>query len=129
MFKDYYTFLSKWLQYLHKLLKDFRSKRLAVTKKDGNLFQYNSGDLVHIISPLTSQLQTSSRKIAIKYVGPLVVYKVIDPHNNLLMMLDGKSLRGLFKHERLKPATIRASQGNVCNLLQLKQIVNIGMNV
>ena len=48
--------------------------------KDRNFFQYNSRDLVYIISPLTSQLRTSSRKVALKYVGPLVVYKIIDPH-------------------------------------------------
>ena len=36
-------------------------------------FQYISGDLVYIISPLTSQLRTSSRKVTIKYVGPLVI--------------------------------------------------------
>ena len=41
--------------------------------KDRNSFQYNTGDLVHLISPLTSQLQTMSRKVAIKYVGPLVI--------------------------------------------------------
>ena len=35
-------------------------------------YQYNSGDLVYIISPLTSQLRTNSRKVTIKYVGPLV---------------------------------------------------------
>ena len=61
--------------------------------KDRDFFQYNSGDLVYIISPLTSQLRTSSRKVAIKYVGPLVVYKIIDPHNYLLMTLDGKILK------------------------------------
>ena len=97
--------------------------------KDRDFFQYNGGDLVYIISLLTSQLQTSSRKAAIKYVGFLVVYKIIDPHNYLLMTLDGIILRGLFEHERLKPAIIRTSQANVCNLLQLKQIVNIGMMV
>ena len=36
-------------------------------------FQYTSGDLVYLISPLTSQLRTSSRKVTIKYVGPLVI--------------------------------------------------------
>ena len=36
-------------------------------------YQYNSGDLVYIISPLTSQLRTNSRKVTIKYVGPLVI--------------------------------------------------------
>ena len=38
----------------------------------------------------------------------------------LLMTLDGKILRGLFEHEKLKPANIRRSQGNVHNLVQLK---------
>ena len=76
--------------------------------------------------PLTHQLHTTSRKVTIKYVGLVVIYKIIDPHNYLLMTLDGKILRGLFQHDRLKPTNIRTSQGNVCNLSQLKQIINIG---
>ena len=70
-----------------------------------------------MISLLTKQLGTSSRKVPIKYVGPLVIYKIVDPHNYLLMMLDGKILRGLFEHKRLKPAVIRTSQGNIHNYL------------
>ena len=61
-----------------------------------NFFQYNSRDLVCIISPLTSQLHTASREVMIKYVGPVVIYKIIDPHNYLLMTIDGKIIRGLF---------------------------------
>ena len=95
--------------------------------KDRMFFQYNSGDLVYIISPLTSQLQMATRKIMIKYVGPVVIYKIIDPHNYLLMTLDGKILQGLFEHERLKPAMIRTSEGNVNNLAKLKQIINAGI--
>ena len=53
--------------------------------KDRTFFKYNSGDLVYIISSLTSQLCTASRKIMVKYVGPVVIYKIIDPHNYLLM--------------------------------------------
>ena len=60
--------------------------------KDRENFQYRGGDLVYIISPLTSQLRTASQKITIEYVGPAVVYKIIDPHNYLLMTLDGKIL-------------------------------------
>ena len=48
--------------------------------------------------------------------GPLVIYKIIDPHNYLLMTVDDKTLRDLFAHERLKPTTIRTNTGNVCNL-------------
>ena len=62
-----------------------------------------------------------------KYVGPVVIYKIIDLHNYLLMSLDGSILRGLFEQERLKPANIRMSQGNIQNLAQLKQIMNAGL--
>ena len=70
--------------------------------------------------PLASQLRTNSQKIAAKYVGPVVVYKIIDPHNYLLMTLDGIILKGIFEHKRLKPAIIRTSQGNVQNLAELE---------
>ena len=43
-------------------------------------FQYRGGDLVYIISPLTSQLRTNSQNIAIIYIGPVVIYKIIDSH-------------------------------------------------
>ena len=65
----------------------------------------------------------------VKYVGLLAVYKIIDPHNYLLMTLDGKLLRGLFKHERIKPAIIRTSEGNVSNLANLRQVMSMGILV
>ena len=93
------------------------------------VFQHNNGDLAYIISLLTSYLHTDSRKVTIKYKGSVFIYKIIDPHNYLLMTLDGKILRGLFEHETLKPANIRTSQGNVQNLAQLKQIMNAGFEI
>ena len=54
----------------------------------------------------------------------------MDPQNYLLMTLDCKILRGLFEHERLKPAINRViSQGNIHNLPLLKQVINIGITV
>ena len=92
--------------------------------KNRENFHYRGGDLVYTISPLTSQLRTNSPKIAVKYVGPVVIYKIIEPHNYLIMTLERVMLRGIFEHERLKPAIIRTSQGNVQNLAELKQIMN-----
>ena len=45
------------------------------------------------------------------------------------MTLDGRILRGLFEHERLKPANIRTSHGNIHNLVQLKCIMNAGLKI
>ena len=122
--REYLLQLRKRLEYLHKLLKEFRMKRLALLNKNRDDFQYNSGDLVYIISPLTRQLRTASRKVSIKYIGPLAFYKIVDPCNYLLTTLDRKLLRGLFEHERLKPAVIRTNQGNVMNLSKLKQVMS-----
>ena len=128
-YKEYYEKLEKRLKYLQKVLLHFKMRQLALLNKDQEYFQYNSGDLVYLISPLMSQLRTASRKIMVKYVGPLVVSKIIDPHNYLLMTLDGKFLQGLFEHERINPAIIRTSEGNITNLAHLKQIMSIGMIV
>ena len=56
----------------------------------------------------------------IKYAGPVVIYKIIDPHNYLLMTLDDKISRGLFEHERLRPANITTSQGSVTKSCSVK---------
>ena len=71
------------------------------------------------------QLRTNSRKVSIKYIGPLVIYKIVDPHNYLLMTIDGQLMRGLFEHERLKPAVIRTDKGNVSTLSTLKKVINL----
>ena len=92
--------------------------------KDRENFQYRGGDLVYIIHPLTSQLRTNSQKVAVKYVGPVVVYKIADPHNYLLMTLDGIILKANFEHERLKPTFIRTNHGNVQTLAELRQVMN-----
>ena len=91
-YKECYERLEKRLKYFQKVLLDFKMRWLALLNKDWEYFQYNSGDLVYLISPLMSQLRTMSRKIMVKYVGPLAIYKIIDPHIYLLMTLDGKLL-------------------------------------
>ena len=126
-FREYNELLNKRIKYLQDILLNFKSQRLAMINKDRENFQYKGGYLVYIISPLTSQLRTNSRKIGIKYVGPVVVYKIVDPHNYLLMTLDGKILKGIFEHERLKPTVIRTNHGNVQNLAELRQIVNTNL--
>ena len=58
-------------------------------------------------------------------MGPLVIYKIVDPHNYLLMTVDGQLIRGLFEHERLKPAMIRTDKSNVNTLSALKRVINL----
>ena len=50
-FKGYYELLNESLEYLQKLLFDFKMK-LSVLNKEREFFQYKSRDLVYIICPL-----------------------------------------------------------------------------
>ena len=68
-FREYYELLNKRIKYLQDILFNLKSQRLAMINKDRENFQYRGGDLVYIISPLTSQLRTASWKIAFKYVS------------------------------------------------------------
>ena len=126
-FKDYHTLLTKRLDYLQKMFQNFNLKQVALLNKDREFFQYNSRDLVYLISPLMSQLRTSSRKFGVNYVGPLVTYKIVDLHNYLLTTIEGQLMRGLFEHKRLKPATIPMDRSNVRTLLELKRVMNLAI--
>ena len=83
--------------------------------------------MVYLISPLTSQLRKPSRKFVVNYMGPLVIHKIVDPHNYLLMTIEGQLMRGLFEQETLKPATIPMDRGNVRTLLELKRVMNLAI--
>ena len=123
-YKDYHTLLPKRLKYLQTTLQNFKAKCIALINKDREYFQYNPGDFVYLISLLTTQLRTNSRKTSINYVGLLVIYKITDPHNYLLMTIDGQLLGGLFEHERLKPAMMQTDKANVTTLPALKKVMN-----
>ena len=107
------------------MLQSFKTKHIALINKDREYFQYNPGGLVYLISPLTTQLRTNSRKVSVKYVGPLVIYRIVDPHNYLLKTIDDQLMRELFEHERLKPAMIRTDKGNVNMLSALQKVLNL----
>ena len=56
-FREYYELLNKMIKYLQDILFNFKSRRLAMINKERENFQYKGGNLVYIISPLTSQLR------------------------------------------------------------------------
>ena len=58
-----------------------------------------------------------------------MVYKIVDPHNYLLMTIDGQLIRGLFEHERLKTALLKMDKGNVSTLSVLKRVMNLEITV
>ena len=56
-YREYYKRLEQRLKYLQKVLLDFKMRHLALLNKDREYFQYNSGDLVYLISPLDKSVK------------------------------------------------------------------------
>ena len=55
----------------------------------------------------------------------MVIYKIVDPLNYLLMTMGGKLLRGVFEHERLKPVMLKTDKSNVNTLPTLRKVMNL----
>ena len=128
-FKDYYESLEKRLKYLHNILLKYRSNRQALVNKNVEPYYYQKYDLVYMINPATSLLRTDSKKFSIKYIGPLVIFRILSNKQFLLMTLNGRILLRVIEFERIKAACIRTSQGNVYTLAQLRQVLNAGIKL
>ena len=73
-----------------------------------------------MINPGTSLLITESRKFSLKYLGLLVILKILSNKQFILMTLNGRIIPRVIEFERIKPAIIRTSKGNVYTLVQLR---------
>ena len=74
---------------------------------------YSPGQLVYMLMPAASDLQTNTRKFKVSYVGPLKIKEMLDPTHVILEDLNGALIYGIHNVRRLKPAFIRSSEGNL----------------
>ena len=90
---------------------------------------FEIGQIVYMYQAIGSMVQTGSRKVAYFFVGPLVIFKAVGPHQFLLMSLDGQIYPHLIEETRLKPGTIWTSKGNITTLVELRQALSIGLKI
>ena len=119
-FKTYYEKLKKNLDYMRQRLIKFRDQRIDLLNRSKTYHHYQVGQIVYMYIAKGTIVQTGSRKISCKYLGPLVVYKAIGPNQFLLMSLKGEIYPRLVEETRLKPGIIRTHNGNVTTLADLR---------
>ena len=69
-----------------------------------NIEQYNPNDLVYLLAPYSSSLQSSAQKFRQDYVGPLAIDTKLDDTHYLLKDITGRTLPGDFQINRIKRA-------------------------
>ena len=128
-YKQYLTKLQSELQFLKKHLEAFCGKRFEMINKEKEYHEFQIGELVYLHLPSAAIMQTRSRKICCKFVGPLVIYKAVSPNQFLIMSLRGEVYPKLIEETRLKPGVIRTTKGNVRTLAALKSVLRSGYSV
>ena len=86
--------LQKQLTFVRKHIQKFRDNRVELMNKGKFTHGHTVGQFVYLYLPGGAIMQTSSKKITCKFVGPLVIYKAVSPSQFLLMSLKEKSTPG-----------------------------------
>ena len=69
-----------------------------------NVEKYEPNDLVYLLAPYSSSLQSSAQKFQQDYVGPLAIDTKLDDTHYLLKDVTGRTLPGDFHINRIKKA-------------------------
>ena len=69
-----------------------------------NVEHYEPNDLVYLLAPYSSSLQSSTQKFRQDYVGPLAIDTKLDDTHYLLKDVTGRTLPGDFHINRIKKA-------------------------
>ena len=122
--KKFHQNLNYKLDQIRRHMQKYRDKKVDMQNRDREPSAFQVGQLVHMFQPRGSFLNTRSRKIRCKYVGPLVIYKAISDTQFLLMTIDGMVYPHLVEETRLKAVTLHSSQGPIRTLAQLRKLYN-----
>ena len=69
-----------------------------------NVEQYEPNNLVYLLAPYSSSLQSSAQKFRQDYVGPLAIDRKLDDTHYLLKDVTGRMMPGNFHINRIKTA-------------------------
>ena len=126
-YKEYHEKLKRQLKYMREQLQKHRTRRTQLANQGKSIKTYAEGQIVYLYNPAGARLQTGSRKICCKFIGPLVIYQCLSDTQFLVMSLDGKLYPYVIEVTRLKPGFIQTAKGAVSTLAELKSVLTVNV--
>ena len=115
--EQYVELLRKRQQFIKesmvKLRETDQEKQRIITSQKANIKEFEVGDIVYLSSPTHSELVTSSKKICLKWVGPYIIYNMLNSTNVILQTLDCNIISTVVSTHRLKHASIKTKDGKI----------------
>ena len=90
-----------------------------------NIEQYNANELVYLLAPYSSSLQSNAQKFHQDYVGPLAIDTKLDDTHYLLKDITGRTLPGDFHINRIKRAKEITPDGTAIMYEQLRSQIGL----
>ena len=115
--EQYVELLRKRQQFIKenmiKLRETDQEKQRVITSQKANIKEFEVGDIVYLSSPTHSELVTTSKKICLKWVGPYIIYNMLNSTNVILQTLDCNIISTVVSTHRLKHASIKTKDGTI----------------
>ena len=90
-----------------------------------NIETFNENDIVYLLAPHASALQSNAQKFRQDYVGPLIIDTKKDDTHYLLKDITGRTLKGDYHINRLKQVGGITSEGVIKSYKQLHQQIGL----
>ena len=90
-----------------------------------NIKTFNENDIVYLLAPHASALQSNAQKFRQDYVGPLAIDTKIDDTHYLLKDITGHTLKGDYHINRLKRTSEITPEGVIKSYEQLHQQIGL----
>ena len=125
-YREYYYLLLARAQMIGRLLLEWRTQQVLEYEKKtkhyikGEIFQ--DDQMVYLLAPHSSALQTDTTKFKQDFIGPLFIDTALDKTHYRLKDATGLLLDGMYHMNQIKKGSACTSQGIVSTLVMKKHL-------
>jgi len=112
------------LNVLERQAQNQKNQAIKQAYKVRNKEMFVEGQIIYLLSPTSSSLQTTSKKLRLDWVGPLIIHEKVDPTHCILSDLEGKILKSTYHINRIKAGFIRCSGEPISNISKLREKIS-----
>ena len=131
-YREFFALLIERARLYREMDLEWRTlQALELTNKNKmltNIEQYNPNELVYLLAPYSSSLQSNAQKFRQDYVGQLAIDTKLDDTHYLLKDITGRTLPGDFHINRIKRAKEITPEGAALTYEQLRSQIGLPVN-
>ena len=131
-YREYYSLLLARAQLIGRLLLEWRTKEALEYEKKNRQYMneemFQDNQMIYLLAPHSSALQTDTTKFKQDFIGPLFVDTAIDKTQYRLKDATGLLLDGTYHMNRIKKGSVCTPQGIVDTFGYQKALKNTLLN-